>query len=154
MGEGAEGVGREIRNRMAARNRREHSRQGLGNTVKRRLRGAARGISRGEGVQTILQNIEVTRRKRDRAKVVQAAIHEVKFISFVSRAHSLNHRIKFGERPAIDFHHFTFSDCVPRRIESIQVAECKPRRVAQLAITFGDSLQNLIRAAHVFHVIG
>ncbi len=53
----------------------------------------------------------------------------------------------------IDLEHLCFWNRISGGIEPVEVPQRKTRRIAQFAIAVCDPLKNLVRAAHVFHVI-
>ena len=104
-------------------------------------------------VEPVLDDVEVTSRQSHRAEVVERMVDKMKLVRFISLAHLPYHFIKLGERPSVNLQHFIIRYRVARRIKPMKIAERKARRVAQFAITVGDSLEDFLRAAHVLKII-
>src|SRR6266404_7820642 len=133
--------------------RREHARKRVGDPEESRLSGAARVIAWRISVEPVLHDIEIPRRECDRGKVVQRVIDRVELVSLVGFQNSVYYQIKFGQGPAINLQHLIDRDSVTRGFESVEISERETRRVAQLAITIGNTLQNLRGCPHVVKII-
>src|SRR5947209_14394437 len=135
------------------KNGRQNARERAGDPVKHCLRRTPRHVSRSECVETIFYDVEVARRKSDRAEIVKRVKDRMKLVSLIRGTHARRHLVQFSERPTINLQHLVFSDTISYGIESMKIAERKPRSVAKFPVAVRDALQNLRRYAHVFVII-
>src|SRR4029077_8028090 len=86
-----------------SKQRRKHSCQRVRDQVKRGLRRTPRQATWRVGIKPILQDVEISRGKRDGGEVIERVIDGVKLICFISFADRSNYLVKLSQRPAVSF---------------------------------------------------
>ena len=128
--------------RRKSQYRRQHERERLSNPVKRRLRRATRGIARRKRVETILDDVEVARRKRNRGKSCKACDrpYETRKPYTLRRTFPITASSSASAQRSISSMSI-FRNAVARRIKTVEIAERKASSIAQFAITVSYALQ-------------
>jgi len=104
----------------------------------RGLRGAPRGVASREGVEPVLENIEIERAQFHDAEIVQCMIDAVEIEVLVESLALQNQGSGALEHPAIEFSHLLLGNGVARRIEIRKIAEGEAERISNLAIGLGE----------------
>src|SRR5699024_12396265 len=76
--------------------------------------------------------------------ILECLVHGYIIISFITAAHQIDHLIEALIHELVDFHHIVILDCIFRRIEVCHVPEQEPERVPDLAVHFGNLLEDII----------
>ncbi len=102
-----------------------------------------------EGVQAILQHIQIARRQGHGEKQIQRVVHLVEVISLKGRARFANQFVETPQRPAIQDAHVRKLHLILCGIEVVKIAEHEAHGIAKPTISFGDAIKAFFAAAHV-----
>src|SRR6266446_3202808 len=91
---------------------------------------SASQIPRSKGVESVFDNVKITRRQDYCAEVVDRMKYVMEFIGLIFVSHRCYQVIQLREGPAIDLPHVFLGNAVPRRIKTMKIAQCIASRVA------------------------
>src|SRR6185369_6923236 len=94
----------------------KHTRQRVCDLVKRGLRRTPCEAAWRVGIKPILQDVEISRRKRDGAEVIERVVNSVKFISCIGFANRAHYSVKLSQRPVVSFKQLLEGYPIPSRI--------------------------------------
>ena len=105
------------------------------------------------GVKTVLEHIEIERREFDTAEVMDGVVQDVELILLITTLHPLDQPFEFREGPAVDLQKIAIADPVVLGVITVEIAKDVAGRVADAAISIGETLQNLVADTDVVAII-
>src|SRR5712692_3352 len=127
--------------------------QSVEDSMERGLRRSSFGRARRFAVEAVLDDVQVKRREVDAAKVIERVIHHVKLEILVGLLAAAEERLRPVKYPAVQLVELFGGERVFLGVEIVEVADQKPRRVAQLAIGLDEAIQYLVGDPDVFAII-
>ena len=133
-------------------NRRKHAHEHLKDVCEHGLDGTATRGLRSLGIQAVLRDVKVHAREVVH-EVVALAVHGVELVvvvGFLDRAQQLvgtSHHVLVDRLELVPAGH------AERIIEVLEVAQDEAQAVAELAVSVGDLLQDVVRDGHVLRIV-
>ena len=104
-------------------------------------------------IETVFQDIEIDRRKIDRAEIMDSMVHDMEFIVIIGFEDSLLDLFHAQQCPAVEFFHICVSDGVGLRIEVGQIAEQVAECISDLSVDVAHGLHDLVRQTDIALVV-
>ncbi len=129
---------------------RDESREGFGDAPDGGLCAAAGRMVRGEGVEAVLEDVEIEGAEVSVGELVEGLVGAVELEVIVGGADACGELREAAKDVLVEGFELREGDGVSGRVEIVEIAEQEAQGVAQLAVVVADALHEVFAGGYVF----